>query len=795
MAEDNKIIAELIVEGVERFKAQLAESASGASKFRAEIDKTTESLKQLEAENKTNTAEYQKLKTKLTELNSEYDTLIKTNVNYKKELKLTRQELISLTIELNKMKDAGKQGTVEFKVLEGKIKELTNIAGNLDDAISDVSGTIKNAGSDTRGLDRTLRVVQSVGAGFQLAQGAAALFGSENKELANALIKLNGIMAVTSSLQQIQDELLKEDSVLTGVATLAKRAYAGAVAYATGAMTLFRTVMISLGIGAFIAGVALLVANWDKLKVAIAGATDKLKDLADQRAKESESADKQIQDLQTELKYKIAIGQLTQKQALEESIKKQTEAQKLKLASYKAENEVLKKIEKSYRNAKEAFGIREGATKEQLDAQAEKVRKADLEFKNYTISIKDTQKELEELNKKEIDKPIKETSKSIKDVTKSVKELKDLLPIKFDIESNLDKFDEYFSNIIETSKSELKSLFTAALLLGEDPQANPRIRFLIRQIDEYKKKLEETSILFDLITNPTETESVGLQEVTDTVNQLQDISKIDVKKGKKKTFLEALYGTQDENDEAFKNLKKTASEASQFVSDLYNIANGISGVVTQQISIRANADLELLEKKKKQGLISEKEYEKESAKIKNEAAEKQRNAEIAMAVAKVPMVVLQALATAPNPLIGGVLAAVAGGLALAQVAILSASPLPKFKDGGSVEKRFKGSGFVFGKSHEQGGVNAELEGNEYVVKGNAVKKYGVKFFDEINSLKFNPVLSMPKKALTYHKKDTKMYEHMAIIASYLKQGYKEESKGNNILKEISSKINNKREYV
>lgn len=794
MAEDNKIIAELIVEGVERFKAQLAESASGASKFRAEIDKTTESLKQLEAENKTNTAEYQKLKTKLTELNSEYDTLIKTNVNYKKELKLTRQEIISLTLELNKMKDAGKQGTVEFKVLEGKIKELTNIAGNLDDVISDVSGTIKNAGSDTRGLDRTLRVVQSVGAGFQLAQGAAALFGSENKELANALIKLNGIMAVTSSLQQIQDELLKEDSVLTGVATLAKRAYAGAVAYATGAMTLFRTVMISLGIGAFIAAIGLLVANWDKLKLAIAGATDKLKDLADQRAKESESADKQIQDLQTELKYKIAIGQLTQKQALEESIKKQTEAQKLKLASYKAENEVLKQIEKSYRNAKEAFGIREGATKEQLDAQAEKVRKADLEFKNYTISIKDTQKELEELNKKEIDKPIKETSKSIKDVTKSVKELKDLLPIKFDIEPNLDKFDEYLSSLITTAETQLKSLFTAELLLGNNPQDNPQIRYLITQIQKYKDELDLAKLKFDAL-NPTEIKPIETQEVTDTVNQLQGISKIDVKKGKKKTFLEALYGTQDENDEAFKNLKKTASEASQFVSDLYNIANGISGVVTQQISIRANADLELLEKKKKQGLISEKEYEKESARIKNEAAEKQRNAEIAMAVAKVPMVVLQALATAPNPVIGGVLAAVAGGLALAQVAILSASPLPKFKEGGSVEKRFKGSGYVIGKSHEQGGVNAELEGNEYVVKGNAVKKYGVRFLDEVNSLKFNPILSMPKKALTYHKKDTKMYEHMAIIASYLKQGYKEESKGNNILKEISSKINNKREYV
>jgi hypothetical protein len=60
-------------------------------------------------------------------------------------------------------------------------------------------------------------------------------------------------------------------------------------------------------------------------------------------------------------------------------------------------------------------------------------------------------------------------------------------------------------------------------------------------------------------------------------------------------------------------------------------------------------------------------------------------------------------------------------LALAQVAILASTPLPKFKDGWLTNRIFKGSGHVVGKSHEQGGVNAELEGNEYVVKGDAVK--------------------------------------------------------------------------
>ena len=149
-----------------------------------------------------------------------------------------------------------------------------------------------------------------------------------------------------------------------------------------------------------------------------------------------------------------------------------------------------------------------------------------------------------------------------------------------------------------------------------------------------------------------------------------------------------------------------------------------------------------------------------------------------MAVAKIPLVVLNALATAPNAIVGAVLAALAGGLALAQVALLASSPLPHFREGGLTDKIFKGSGKVVGKSHAQGGVNAELEGSEYVIKGDAVSKYGTKFFDEVNSLKFNPILSMPKKALTYHKKDTKALENMAIIASYLKQGNKTDAKGN-----------------
>jgi hypothetical protein len=683
------------------------------------------------------------------------------------------------------MKDAGKQGSVEFKVLEGKIKALTDSAGNLHDAISDVSGTVKNAGSDTRGLDRTLRVVTSVSAGFQLAQGSVALFGSENKELTNALIKLNGIMAVTNALQQIQDELLKEDSVLTGIATVGKRAYAGAVAFATGAMSLFRTALVSLGIGAFIAGIALLVENWDRLKLAIAGATGSLQRLADQREKDAQLAKDNIKNLDTELKYKIAIGELDEKSALTKKIKEETEARKAILENYKAQKKILNELE-TQKFAK-VFGVEIGekSTRKELEAQRQKVKEVDLEFMNYTISIDGARKQLTELNKTKIDKPIKEAKQSIK-------ELKLELPIKLDVESNMELFDAKLNSLITNAETELKSLFTAELLLGNNPQDNVQIRYLIQQLEMLKKQLDEAKNKYDNLTLE-KIQPKGLADISATDDTLKGLTQSSTLVKQPLTFWERLFGTEKENQTKEQLIQEQIKKAQYIVGQINEIGAGIGDVASKAIAIRANNELSALEDKKKRGLISEKEYEKESAKIKNEAAQKQRKVDIAMAIAKIPMAVLQALSSAPPPA-NYALAAISGALALAQVAILASTPLPKFKEGGLTNRIFKGSGAVVGKSHEQGGVNAELEGNEYVVKGDAVKKYGVKFFNDVNSLKFNPVLSMPKKALSYHKKDTKMYEHLAVISSYLKQGYKTTGKGNEILKEIQVNLNKPNGY-
>jgi len=760
MAEDNKIIAELIVNGVDKFKSELAS-------VNTPIDNLKKDVKGVGDEG---SKSFDKLKDEVKKAGDEVEKTEKKTTSYKNQLKTMRQEIVSLTIELNKMRDSGKQGTKEFNDLDAKIKSLTNDAGSLQDAISDVSGTIRNAGSDTRGLDRTLRVVQSVGSGFQLAQGAAALFGSENKELANALIKLNGIMAVTSSLQQLQDELLKEDSVLTGLATKAKQLYATAMDGATTATKLF----YGIATGGLLLVLGLIITNWKEISKWLGIAKVSTEELAEasKKAQQVEQDRKELQD--AELRYLKAKGASNR------------ELIKQELAIAEAE---LKRLEQTIKISKFRYINPNDPNAPQ---QRKKALQESLEIdKQFESQVLNANSRILELRKQLKDDSVTNANEEIKEVTKSVKELKDLLPIKFDIESNLDKFDEQLNNLITTAETQLKSLFTAELLLGNNPQENPQIRYLITQIQKYKDELDLAKMKFDAL-NPTEIKPIGLQEITDSFKTLDGISNIEV--SKPLTFWERLFGTKQENQTEEQLQQDRIKKAQYIIGQINDIGAGIGDVATKAIALRANAELTALEEKKKKGLISEKEYEKESAKIKNEAAEKQRKVDIAMAVAKVPMAVLQALSSAPPPA-NYALAAVAGGLALAQVAILSASPLPKFKEGGSVEKRFKGSGYVVGKPHEQGGVNAELEGNEYVIKGNAVRKYGVRFLDEVNSLKFNPVLSMPKKALSYHKKDTKMYEHMAIIASYLKQGYKEESKGNNILREISNKINNKREYV
>ena len=62
-----------------------------------------------------------------------------------------------------------------------RFRQLESQAGELADTIAVTSQRIKNVGSDTRNIEAFTQAVQGVAAGFQLAQGAAGLFGQETE--------------------------------------------------------------------------------------------------------------------------------------------------------------------------------------------------------------------------------------------------------------------------------------------------------------------------------------------------------------------------------------------------------------------------------------------------------------------------------------------------------------------------------------------------------------------------------------------------------------------------------------
>lgn len=117
-----------------------------------------------------------------------------------------RARLKSLTQQIAEMKLAGDDGTEAFQ-------KLVIEAGNIKDAIGDAAAEIKNAGSDTRTFDNLLGSAQAVAGGFAVAQGAAALFGEENKDLEKTMLKVNAAIAITQGLQSISAALEKEGAL------------------------------------------------------------------------------------------------------------------------------------------------------------------------------------------------------------------------------------------------------------------------------------------------------------------------------------------------------------------------------------------------------------------------------------------------------------------------------------------------------------------------------------------------------------------------------------------------------
>ena len=146
----------------------------------------------------------------------------------------------------------------EFQDMANKI---IRSAGEIKDSVGDVGAQINYFSSDTRRLDAVVSGVQGVAGAFAVAEGAAALLGSENQDLQKTMQKVQGAIALLNGLQAVQNVLQQESAAFTGLTALAQRALA-LQSYATAsAMNAFKVALAATGVGIAIVGFTMLAAK------------------------------------------------------------------------------------------------------------------------------------------------------------------------------------------------------------------------------------------------------------------------------------------------------------------------------------------------------------------------------------------------------------------------------------------------------------------------------------------------------------------------------------------------------
>ena len=166
----------------------------------------------------------------------------------KQQLREMSNALTTLTTTYRELTDEEKSSPFGQNLAKG-IQQLTERAGKIKDAMSDVAMSIKNASSDTRAFDQISQGASVLTAGFQGLVGAGKMLGIEMGNDVEVIAKLQAAMAVTNSLTTIQTALQKESALMQGIqavktaaASAAQRVFAAATGDATKAQAAFNAV-------------------------------------------------------------------------------------------------------------------------------------------------------------------------------------------------------------------------------------------------------------------------------------------------------------------------------------------------------------------------------------------------------------------------------------------------------------------------------------------------------------------------------------------------------------------------
>ena len=145
----------------------------------------------------------------------------------RQQLKNVREEIATLLLAYRSLTDAEKQ-SAQGRELARHIDELTEKAGELNDALVDTSQAVTNAASDTRAFDQLAGGMQLVVDGFGLATAGAQALGLSEADLVEVQTQLQTALVASNALTSMQVNLQHQSALIQGVNARQTNAAAGA---------------------------------------------------------------------------------------------------------------------------------------------------------------------------------------------------------------------------------------------------------------------------------------------------------------------------------------------------------------------------------------------------------------------------------------------------------------------------------------------------------------------------------------------------------------------------------------
>lgn len=249
------------------------------------------------------------------------------------------------------------------------------------------------------------------------------------------------------------------------------------------------------------------------------------------------------------------------------------------------------------------------------------------------------------------------------------------------------------------------------------------------KIKEQKKELDKPVQLADALG--------GTLDVTDyeakqkEINDLQQAGADEATRIKAEEVAERLRlddilaeNEKKNQDEVTANLEEEARRRTEieqiYVQGIEQLAGSMLGIIQNLQQQETQSFIQNLDYQLQQGKISDEQYTQQRKAFLTKQAEDERELAIFQATVKAALAVINAITTG-DPYTAAARAAVAAAIGLAEVIAITAAPLPQFEKGGKVK----------GKSHREGGVHAELEGDEFVISKKAARRIG---FDNLELL-------------------------------------------------------------